>query len=76
LQRGGTPSPFDRVLATRFGTAAVALANDERYGRMVALQGDRVVDVPLGDAVGRPKRVPVEGDLVRTARATGVSFGD
>ncbi|GAC1427735.1 MAG: ATP-dependent 6-phosphofructokinase [Chloroflexota bacterium] len=76
LQRGGSPCPFDRVLATRFGTAAVTLANSGRFGRMVALRGDEIVDVALAEAVGRPKRVPVDGDLVRTARATGVSFGD
>ncbi len=76
LQRGGSPSAFDRVLATRFGTAAVWLATQGQFGRMVALQGDRVIDVPLADAVGRPKRVPVDGELVRTARSTGVSFGD
>jgi 6-phosphofructokinase 1 len=76
LQRGGAPSPFDRVLATRFGTAAVWLATEGRFGRMVALQGDRVTSVPLAEAVGRPRRVPVEGELVRTARSTGVSFGD
>jgi len=76
LQRGGSPSSFDRVLATRFGAAAAGLATQNRFGRMVALKGDRIVDVPFAEAVGRPKRVAVDGELVRTARSTGVNFGD
>jgi len=64
------------VLATRFGAAAAGLATQNRFGRMVALKGDRIVDVPFAEAVGRPKRVAVDGELVRTARSTGVNFGD
>jgi 6-phosphofructokinase len=58
--RGGTPSAFDRLLATRFGIAAVEAAHDHAFGEMVALHGQDVVRIPLGDAVGDLKRVPKE----------------
>ena len=55
IQRGGTPTAFDRVLATRFGVAAVAAVHDGDFGTMVALQAGRIVRVPLEEAVGNPK---------------------
>jgi 6-phosphofructokinase 1 len=58
VQRGGVPSPRDRVLATRFGIHAADLAAGGRFGRMVALQADTITDVPLGEAVAAPRRVP------------------
>jgi len=60
VQRGGTPNADDRILATRFGTRAAELVAEGRFGRMVALQGDDIVDVPLADAVGELKLVPLE----------------
>jgi len=57
IQRGGTPTAFDRVLATRFGIAAIDAVNDGDYGKMVALQGTNIVRVPIGDAVGTLKTV-------------------
>jgi ATP-dependent phosphofructokinase / diphosphate-dependent phosphofructokinase len=60
VQRGGTPNADDRILATRFGTRAAELVADGRFGRMVSLQGDDIVDVPLADAVGELKLVPPE----------------
>jgi phosphofructokinase-like protein len=60
VQRGGTPTAYDRVLATRFGVAAIDLVSNGTWGRMVALRGSDVVDVPLDDAVSRPKLVPDE----------------
>jgi len=60
LQRGGTPTAFDRVLATRLGTAAADLAADGKRGVMVALRGTRIVDVPLADACGEPRGVDPE----------------
>lgn len=75
LQRGGTPTPFDRWLATRYGSSAVRLAATGGFGRMVALHNTRIVDISLEEAVAVPKRVDVEGDAVRTARAIGISFG-
>jgi ATP-dependent phosphofructokinase / diphosphate-dependent phosphofructokinase len=76
LQRGGSPSPFDRVLGTRFGAAAVHLIARGGMGRMVALRGTSIVDVPIADAIARPKLVDPEGELVETARSVGVSFGN
>ena len=75
LQRGGRPNAFDRMLATNFGSCAVrALANGES-GVMVALQAGDVVTVPLSEAIKNIKTVPPNGQLVRTARDTGISFG-
>jgi phosphofructokinase-like protein len=76
IQRGGTPVPVDRILATRFGVEAVRLAVNGEFGRMVALRGDEIVSVPLADAIGHLKRVEPAGQLVRAARAIGVVFGD
>lgn len=76
LQRGGTPTSFDRWLATRFGGAAVRLALRGGFGRMVALRGTEVVDVPLAEALARPKRVDLEGDAILTARGLGICLGD
>ncbi len=76
LQRGGSPTVFDRALATRYGSEAVRVAARGGYGRMVALHGTDIVDVALKEAVVVPKRVDVNGDMVRTARALGISFGD
>jgi 6-phosphofructokinase 1 len=60
VQRGGSPTPRDRVLATRFGLKAADLAHEQTFGRMAALQGDRIVDVPLKDATAELKTVPPE----------------
>ena len=76
LQRGGEPASYDRLLSLRFGSAAVELVAAEEYGCMVALHPPEVQAVPLKEAVSELKRVPVKGDVVRTARALGVSFGD
>jgi 6-phosphofructokinase 1 len=76
LQRGGMPTGYDRLLATRFGGAAVRAVADEKWGHMVALQTPHIVTVPIIDAIGQHKRVDPEHDIVLTARATGISFGD
>jgi 6-phosphofructokinase 1 len=76
LQRGGTPTAFDRNLATRFGAAAVRLAAAGGFGRMVALQQEKIVDISLEDALAIPKRVDIHGDTIVTARGLGISFGD
>jgi 6-phosphofructokinase 1 len=76
LQRGGAPNAHDRLLALRFGAAAVQLAREGRFGTMVALHPPRVLAVPLEEAVREIKMVPLDGDVVCTARALGVSFGD
>jgi 6-phosphofructokinase 1 len=76
LQRGGEPIAYDRLLALRFGSAAVELVRDGCFGCMVALRPPEVLAVPLKEAVAKLKLVPPDGDLVRTARNIGVSFGD
>jgi len=76
LQRGGQPTAYDRILALRFGAAAVQLVKDEAFGCMVALDPPKVRAVPLEEAVSRLKKVPTDGDVVHTARAIGISFGD
>ncbi len=76
VQRGGSPSAFDRILATRFGTRAVELAMEGKFGRMVCLRGGEIEDCPLDTVGGRQRNVPPHGELVRTARSIGVSFGD
>jgi 6-phosphofructokinase 1 len=75
LQRGGSPSHFDRWLATRFGAAAVRLAADGGWGRMVGLRGTTIVDVTLEDATAVPKRVDPDSEPVRAARGLGIVFG-
>ena len=76
LQRGGEPIAYDRLLALRFGSAAVELVRDSCFGCMVALAPPEVLAVPLREAVAKLKLVPTDGDLVRTARSLGISFGD
>jgi 6-phosphofructokinase 1 len=76
LQRGGAPTSFDRVLATRFGGKAVELAKRGEFGTMVAFNPPDIVALQLGDVVGKTKTVPKDFDLVLTAKALGVTFGD
>lgn len=76
LQRGGQPTSYDRLLATRFGGAAVEAIEKEKWGYMVALQTPHIVCIPIADALREPKRVELNHDTVRTARALGISFGD
>ncbi len=75
LQRGGTPTPFDRVLATRFGVAAVELINEGKFGYMVCLRGTKIESVPIEDAVGKLKLVDPEGQMVETAEKMGICLG-
>jgi 6-phosphofructokinase 1 len=76
LQRGGTPTSFDRMLATRFGARAVELLLEGQFGTMVAFDPPDIVAVPLEKIVGRTRNVPVDSDIIRTARAMGISLGD
>jgi ATP-dependent phosphofructokinase / diphosphate-dependent phosphofructokinase len=76
LQRGGAPTSFDRLLCTRFGARAVQLIAEKRYGHMVAYQPPDTVAVKISEAVGQLRKVPPHGDLIQTARALGISFGD
>jgi phosphofructokinase-like protein len=76
LQRGGSPTTFDRALCSMFGATAVELIAAGDFGKMVAFTGPGVGAVDIKDAVGRLKAVPPEGNLARTARALGISLGD
>ncbi|HUH14086.1 MAG TPA: ATP-dependent 6-phosphofructokinase [Longimicrobiales bacterium] len=76
LQRGGSPTAYDRLIALRFGAAAARLVAAGEFGKMVALDPPVVRAVPLEDAVRELKRVDVESDIVETARALGICFGD
>ena len=76
LQRGGSPTTFDRALCSIFGATAVELIAAGEFGKMVAFNGPQVGAVKISDAVGRLKTVRPDGNLVRTARALGISFGD
>lgn len=76
IQRGGSPSPNDRILATRLGTAATTHIAREEYGRMVALQGSEVTSIPLKDTAGKLNLVSARNPMIREARLLGVCFGD
>lgn len=76
FQRGGSPCPYDRLLATRFGTAAARLITEKKYGNMVALQSGLIVPIPLGEVAGKLKVVPVDCDIIQSARDIGISFGN
>src|SRR6266545_6927360 len=76
LQRGGPPTPYDRILATRYGAAAVNAISDGITGEMVALHAQEITTVPLEEACGHVKTVRPHNDLIRTARSLGITFGD
>ena len=76
VQRGGSPTAFDRVLATRFGYHAAQLVERGEFGRMVALQGDTCTSVPIADVAGRNRTVPLDHPLLQAARGIGVEIGD
>jgi len=76
IQRGGSPSPCDRVLGTRFGAKATELIANHDFGKMVCLRGESVMGVDIAEAVGHLKLVDPNGELVATARAMGICFGD
>ena len=76
LQRGGSPTTFDRLLALRFGSAAVRAIAEGEFGVMVAYHPPSVERVPLSQVVGRMKQVPLDSGIILTARHLGISFGD
>ena len=75
LQRGGGPTPADRLLATRYGSMAARLAAAGRTGTMVALRGGQITAVPLEEVLQAPRGVDADGELVQIARGMGISFG-
>ena len=76
LQRGGSPTQYDRILGTGFGTAAVDCVAAGRFGSMVALRTPEIVTVPLTEALANPRRVDPGGQMVTSARDIGLVFGD
>jgi 6-phosphofructokinase 1 len=76
LQRGGIPTPFDRVLATRFGVQAAEMLARGEYNRMVCLKRGEVTAVPIEQVAGKLKLVPLDHPLIRAARRVGTNFGD
>jgi 6-phosphofructokinase 1 len=76
VQRGGSPTTFDRLLSLRFGAAAVRLVAERKFGMMVALNPPVINAVPFTEAIGKPKLVPLDSDSVLTARDIGVCLGD
>lgn len=75
VQRGGSPTPYDRILATRFGYHAVAAAVSGEFGCLVGLRGNEIKTTPILEAIAEPRRVKPESDLVKTAIAVGTCFG-
>lgn len=76
IQRGGSPTPFDRNLGTAFGSYAVYILQHGRYGQMVCLKGQSVDSIPLAEAVCEIKRVPLNHQLIKAAGSVGTSFGN
>ena len=76
IQRGGTPSPMDRVLATQYGASAADLIAKRQYGRMVALKNNEIISVPLSEVSGKLKLVESDNPILIQARNMGTSFGD
>ena len=76
IQRGGSPTAFDRILATRFGAVALQAASRGEFGVMTSLDRNQVVTVPLKTAIGKQRLVPTDSQLVFVARAVGAVFGD
>jgi len=74
LQRGGSPNAFDRMLGTNFGACAVRALAAGETGKMVALQAGTIMTVPLSEACANIKTVPIDGQMVRSARDIGISF--
>jgi phosphofructokinase-like protein len=76
VQRGGCPTAYDRILATKYGVGAVDLIRKGKFGEMVCLRGTEIESIPISEAVSQLKLVPLDGDLIATARSVGTTFGD
>ncbi len=76
LQRGGSPSAYDRILGSRFGVAAADLIAQRKFGYMVSLRGTEIIPVPIEDAIGKKKYIDINSQLVETARRLGIALGD
>jgi 6-phosphofructokinase 1 len=76
LQRGGSPTPYDRILSTKFGAFAIELAVQRKFGRMVALKGAEIKNVRIEDAISKQKLVKPDTQALVAAKAIGISFGE
>lgn len=76
LQRGGTPSPYDRILATQYGTAAADFLAQGNFGKLVAIKKGNITDVPLEKVAGKVKNIPEDHNLLQAGRSLGINFGD
>ena len=76
VQRGGMPTPYDLILATRFGAAAVRVLAEGRYGEVVVSKGAEISTVSMADCAGKVNTVPVDHEMIKTARGLGIAFGD
>ena len=76
LQRGGTPSPYDRVLANQFGVVAADFLAREDFGKLVAMQNNKIVGVPLSECAGKVKNIPLDDPIIQSGRSVGICFGD
>ncbi len=76
IQRGGSPTVYDRWLGTRFGANVLRLVQEEKWGYMVGVRGEDMVEVPIAEAIATLKRVDPNGEPVHTARNMGISFGE
>jgi 6-phosphofructokinase 1 len=74
LQRGGSPTAGDRLLASAYGAAAVRAVIDGQFGQMVASRGGRMELVPIGSAGGQPRLIPLDHPLIETGRCLGITF--
>jgi 6-phosphofructokinase 1 len=76
VQRGGQPTAYDRILATRFGAAAVRVLAEGRYGEVVVSKGMQISTVPMAECAGKVRTVPADHEMIQTARGLGIAFGD
>ncbi len=76
VQRGGSPTAFDRILATKYGVGAIGLVEKKKFGEMVCLHGNRIESISITEAVGKLKLVSPDGELVKIARSVGTAFGN
>ena len=76
LQRGGSPTPYDRILSTKFGAFAIELAAEKKFGKMVALKGNEIKQVKIEDAIAKQKLVTEDNQALIAAKRVGISFGD
>lgn len=76
LQRGGEPSPYDRILTTRLGASAVDMVAEGQFNVMAAIQNDQLCPVKVSEVANKVKHVPLDGELIKIARSIGISFGD